>query len=73
MMVAELVHTRLADALVIAVIGGADASATARSDAYETGAILAEAGAIVLTGGLGGVMEQACRGAKEHVSRPVEN
>src|SRR3954451_16031106 len=32
--------------------------------AEEVGAGLASAGAVVVTGGLGGVMEAACRGAK---------
>lgn len=34
-------------------------------EAYEVGLHLAEAGYIVSTGGLGGVMEEACRGAKK--------
>lgn len=33
--------------------------------AYEVGARVAEAGAVLITGGLGGVMEEACRGASE--------
>ena len=49
----------------IAVAGGAQAS----SDEYETaravGRLIAESGAVLLCGGLGGVMEAACRGAQE--------
>lgn len=33
--------------------------------AHEVGRLLARRGALLLTGGLGGVMEAACRGAKE--------
>ncbi len=33
--------------------------------AHDVGRLLAEAGAVVVCGGLGGVMEAACRGAKE--------
>jgi hypothetical protein len=51
----------------IAVIGyNADrCSDAARALAYETGKEIARAGAALVCGGLGGVMEAACRGAKE--------
>lgn len=51
----------------IAVIGyNADrCSETARTLAYETGKEIALAGAVLVCGGLGGVMEAACKGAKE--------
>ena len=34
--------------------------------AYEVGTEIAKSGAILICGGLGGVMENACKGAKEH-------
>jgi len=49
----------------VAVIGGQDASAEHRRRAEAVGRALAEAGAVVVCGGLGGVMEAACRGAAE--------
>lgn len=50
----------------IAVVGDAGSSATARSlhEAYSLGQALVTEGFTVLTGGMGGVMEAACRGAK---------
>jgi len=49
---------------VVAVIGGQRAPAAALRNAEAVGRLLAEAGAVVVCGGLGGVMEAACRGAK---------
>jgi uncharacterized protein (TIGR00725 family) len=46
-------------------VGPGDASASELQAAEEVGAGLAAAGAVVVTGGLGGVMEAACRGAQE--------
>jgi len=37
----------------------------ARNIAYEVGKEVARAGAVLICGGLGGVMESACKGAKE--------
>src|SRR4051794_8746581 len=48
----------------IAVIGAGDASTDEEQAAEAVGAHLAEAGAILVCGGRGGVMEAACRGAK---------
>ena len=50
------------------VIGSAadHCTAGARELAYRVGAEAAKRGAILLTGGLGGVMESACKGAKEN-------
>jgi uncharacterized protein (TIGR00725 family) len=48
----------------VAVVGPGDASAPELQTAEEVGAGLAAAGAVVVTGGLGGVMEAACRGAR---------
>ena len=47
----------------IAVIGGAQASKRELGLAEEVGRELAKRGAVLVCGGLGGVMEAACRGA----------
>ncbi len=48
----------------IAVIGGSEAPDSVIAVAEVVGAALASAGAVVVCGGLGGVMAGACRGAK---------
>jgi uncharacterized protein (TIGR00725 family) len=48
----------------IAVIGGTEASAAVVAVAESVGAALAVSGAVLVCGGLGGVMAGACRGAK---------
>jgi len=48
----------------IGVIGAADCSAEGAALAYEVGTLLAQQGAVLVCGGLGGVMESAARGAK---------
>ena len=48
----------------IAVVGAGSASAEEEEAAEAVGRGLAAAGAVVVCGGLGGVMEAACRGAK---------
>jgi uncharacterized protein (TIGR00725 family) len=48
----------------IAVVGAGDATPEQLAAAEEVGAGLAAAGTVVVTGGLGGVMEAACRGAR---------
>jgi hypothetical protein len=48
----------------IAVVGPGEATPEQAALAEEVGARLAEAGAVVVTGGLGGVMEAASRGAR---------
>jgi len=48
---------------IIAVIGAGDPSAEEARLAEEVGRELARQGAILVCGGLGGVMEAACRGA----------
>lgn len=53
-------------ATYVAVVGaGADVPSVLLAEAEVVGAQLARCGAIVVTGGLGGVMEAACRGARE--------
>lgn len=51
--------------IVIGVIGAGQADASLRGLAREVGAEIARQGAILACGGLGGVMEAACQGAKE--------
>ena len=48
----------------MAVSGGGEAGEQACRMAEEVGRELARRGAVVVTGGLGGAMEAACRGAK---------
>lgn len=53
--------------LQIAVIGyNNDCTDVANKIAYEVGKEIARAGAVLVCGGLGGVMESACKGAKEN-------
>jgi uncharacterized protein (TIGR00725 family) len=56
----------------IAVVGaGDDVPAETVASAEEAGAAVAEAGAVLVCGGLGGVMEAACRGAKSRLGTTV--
>ena len=50
---------------MVAVVGSSVATAEESALAFAVGAALAEAGATLVCGGLGGVMEAACRGARE--------
>jgi uncharacterized protein (TIGR00725 family) len=49
----------------IAVIGAGDAPAEVRGLAFEVGREIAAHGAVLVCGGLGGVMEAAAQGARE--------
>jgi uncharacterized protein (TIGR00725 family) len=49
---------------VVAVIGRGDCSDVEEAVAEEVGGRLAEWGAVLICGGLGGVMKAACRGAR---------
>ena len=62
---AELIENNLRKARRVAVIGGHQPDEEALKIAYETGQRLAQAGAILVCGGLSGVMEAAARGARE--------
>ncbi len=48
----------------IALVGPGEATPAEAHAAEEAGAAVAEAGAVLVCGGLGGVMEAACRGAR---------
>ena len=49
----------------VAVVGGGICSPDVRKTAARLGGLLAEKGHILICGGLGGVMEAVCRGARE--------
>jgi uncharacterized protein (TIGR00725 family) len=49
----------------IGVVGASEATSEQYEAALEVGGALASAGAVVVCGGLGGVMEAACRGVAE--------
>ena len=51
--------------VLVAVIGSSSCSAEVAGWAETVGRLLAERGAVLLCGGLGGVMEAAARGAKQ--------
>ncbi len=51
--------------LMIGVIGAGEASEQARQWAYEIGRLIAWRDAVLVCGGMGGVMEEACRGCIE--------
>jgi uncharacterized protein (TIGR00725 family) len=55
----------------VAVAGPGDASPEELQAAEDVGAGLAARGAVVVTGGLGGVMEAACRGARSQRGRTI--
>ena len=51
--------------ITVSVIGGHDADENVEQNAHNIGKIIAKMGAIVVCGGLLGVMEAVCRGSKE--------
>ena len=55
--------------LYVAVIGSGDATDEQIALAEQVGKEVARAGAVLVCGGLGGVMEAACRGAKARAVR----
>ena len=50
--------------MIIGVIGGARVDSHVKQEAFDVGRHVARRGAILVCGGLGGVMEAACQGAK---------
>jgi len=52
-------------------VGPGEASDEQAAAAEQVGRLIAEAGALLVCGGLGGVMEAACRGASEAGGRTV--
>lgn len=52
-------------ATIIGVLGGGQCTAEVSALAEEVGRLIAQQGAILICGGLYGVMEAACKGAKE--------
>ncbi len=57
--------TELRGKIRVAVIGGNRAGREALEQAHAVGRLLAERGAVLVCGGLGGVMEAASRGVRE--------
>jgi len=57
--------TEYRDRIRVGVIGGARPESKFRTIAFEVGRGIAEKGAILICGGLSGVMEAAARGAKK--------
>lgn len=55
----------------IAVIGPSECSADEAEAAAVVGKVLAAHGAVLISGGLGGVMEASCRGAREQAGLTV--
>jgi uncharacterized protein (TIGR00725 family) len=55
----------------VAVAGSGDAAPELLAAAEEVGAGLAEGGAVVVTGGLGGIMEAASRGARSKLGQTL--
>jgi hypothetical protein len=51
---------------IVGVIGASRVDEELRAMAYEVGCLVADRDAILVCGGLGGVMEAACQGAYEH-------
>lgn len=52
------------NSIYIGLIGAGEAAPDTLRMAFEVGALIAKTDAILVCGGLGGVMEEACRGAK---------
>jgi uncharacterized protein (TIGR00725 family) len=59
------VNSKATGRRLIAVIGGRKATTRLLREAEEVGRLLARKGALVVTGGLGGIMEAASRGARK--------
>lgn len=59
------------DAPYVAVIGPNEATDEELKNAELVGALLAQRGAVVVCGGLGGVMEAVCKGSAAHGGRSI--
>lgn len=57
-------NRRTTDKKIIAVIGGSEPDEKSLKIAEEVGSLIAQKGAVLITGGMGGVMNAASRGAK---------
>lgn len=57
---------RLRKKIKVGIIGGARPQPKFRDIAYQIGRMIAEKGAILVCGGLSGIMEAAARGAREY-------
>ncbi len=57
-------NRRKTDKKIIAVIGGSEPDEKSLKIAEEVGSLIAQKGAVLITGGMGGVMNAASRGAK---------
>ncbi len=57
-------RSRSSSRIYITVVGGSRADERALRLAEEVGRLVAQRGGVLVTGGMGGVMEAACRGAK---------
>jgi uncharacterized protein (TIGR00725 family) len=60
----QVLSTPSSESVFVAVIGSASCSAAEAALAEEVGREVARQGAVLVSGGRGGVMEAACRGAK---------
>jgi len=58
-------RSRFSSRVYISVVGGSKADEHALLLAERIGRLVAQRGGILVTGGKGGVMEAACKGAKE--------
>ncbi len=63
--VSELKTTSHQQKITISVIGGHDADGKVEKLAYDMGKVVAKAGAILVCGGLEGVMQAAAKGCKD--------
>ena len=54
-----------AQRITVSVIGGHDCDSATEALAYEVGRVVAQQGAVLVCGGLAGVMQAASRGARE--------
>lgn len=60
----DQIHTMLTRKAIVSIIGSSQATPEELKLAEEVGEGLARQGAIIVCGGLGGVMEAACKGAQ---------